>query len=89
MFADDILLYTSSGDIQAFIRLPEKIISYLIPWLAGVGFSISPGKSQMTIFFNSNNKLEYFDLMIENTTILPQMHIFILHIVQQEIFLHG
>ncbi|XP_043480509.1 uncharacterized protein LOC122510137 [Leptopilina heterotoma] len=72
MFADDLLLDITSKDLQSSLRLLEKAITDLTPWLAEVGLSISPGKSQLTIFSRANENFENCFIKIEDTVVSAQ-----------------
>lgn len=81
MFADDLLLYITSKDLQSSLRLLEQTILDLTPWLAGVGLSISPGKSQLTIFSKSNESFENCFIEIEDTIVTAQSDLTYLGII--------
>ncbi|XP_043480278.1 uncharacterized protein LOC122509979 [Leptopilina heterotoma] len=59
----------------------KKTILDLTPWLAEVGLSISPGKSQLTIFTRSNENFENCFIEIENSTVTAQSELTYLGII--------
>lgn len=81
MFADDLLLYISSKDLQSSLHLLEQAILDLTPWLAGVGLSISPGKSHLTIFSKTNESFENCSIEIEDTIVTAQTDLTYLGII--------
>lgn len=81
MFADDLLLYITSKDLQFSLRLLEKAITDLTPWLAEVGLSISSGKSQLTIFSRTNENFENCFIEIEDTVVTTQTDLTYLGII--------
>ncbi|XP_043476376.1 uncharacterized protein LOC122507632 [Leptopilina heterotoma] len=62
MFADDLLLYIRSQNAADAIKALKDTLTNLKPWLGEVGLSISPGKSQLSVFSRSKQKFDILSL---------------------------
>lgn len=81
MFADDLLLYITSRYPQSSLRSLEEAITELTPWLAEVGLSIAPGKSQLAIFSRSNESFADCYIEIGDTVVMAQSELTYLGII--------